>query len=234
MNRITPIILLATLATSSAHAQEFCALTNEFIPDDSTIGVSLPISVDVSPNESIASVELALNIAHGWVGDLVVTLESPDGTTITILDRPGIPSSGFPGPFGCGGQGVDATFSDSASSPAETACTPNQFPIIAGDLVPLMPMSAFIGEHAAGQWIVKVSDESSYDFGIVLDACLSITTNIDCAPDLTGEGDLNFLDVSAFLSAFANQEPIADFAPDNNFNFLDVSAFLEQFASGCP
>ncbi len=233
MNRRTPIILLAALA-SITHAQVFCALTNEFIPDDSPAGVSLPITVDVSPNESIASVELALNIAHDWVGDLVVTLESPDGTTITILDRPGIPSSGFPGPFGCGGQGVDATFTDSASAPAETACTPNQFPIIAGNLIPLMPMSAFIGEQAAGQWIVKVSDESSYDSGIVLDACLTITTNIDCAPDLTGEGDLNFLDVSAFLSAFASQDPIADFAPDNNFNFLDVSAFLDQFASGCP
>jgi subtilisin-like proprotein convertase family protein len=234
MKLCTPIILLATLATSSAHAQEFCALTNEFIPDDSPAGVMLPITVDVSPNESIASVELSLNIAHDWVGDLVVTLESPDGTTITILDRPGIPSSGFPGPFGCGGQGVEATFTDSASTPAETSCTPNQFPIIAGDLIPLMPLSVFIGEHASGQWIVKVSDESSYDSGIVLDACLTITTNIDCAPDLTGEGDLNFLDVSAFLSAFANQDPVADFQQDGNYNFLDVSAFLSAFSAGCP
>jgi hypothetical protein len=63
---------------------------------------------------------------------------------------------------------------------------------------------------------------------------ISGATFASCRPDLTGEGDLNFLDVSAFLTAFANQEPAADFNPDGNFNFLDVSAFLAQFAQGCP
>ncbi len=57
---------------------------------------------------------------------------------------------------------------------------------------------------------------------------------VNCPPDLTGEGDLNFLDVSAFLTAFGNQDPIADFNTDGNFNFLDVSAFLSEFAQGCP
>jgi len=55
-----------------------------------------------------------------------------------------------------------------------------------------------------------------------------------CPADLTGEGDLNFLDVSAFLAAYANQDPIADFQADGFFNFLDVSAFLTAFGNGCP
>tara|TARA_R110000744_G_scaffold331219_1_gene436700 strand:- start:447 stop:1769 length:1323 start_codon:yes stop_codon:yes gene_type:complete len=55
-----------------------------------------------------------------------------------------------------------------------------------------------------------------------------------CFADLTGEGDLNFLDVSAFLAAFGDHEPAADFDADGNFNFLDVSAFLAAFAAGCP
>jgi len=55
-----------------------------------------------------------------------------------------------------------------------------------------------------------------------------------CLADLTDEGDLNFLDVSAFLSAFGNQDPVADFEADGNFNFLDVSAFLSAFGAGCP
>ena len=58
--------------------------------------------------------------------------------------------------------------------------------------------------------------------------------DLSCPADLTGEGDLNFLDVSAFLSAFGNQDPTADFEADGNFNFLDVSAFLAAFGSGCP
>ncbi|MEQ9206746.1 MAG: GC-type dockerin domain-anchored protein [Phycisphaerales bacterium] len=55
-----------------------------------------------------------------------------------------------------------------------------------------------------------------------------------CAADLTGDGSLNFLDVSAFLSAFGSQDPIADFESDGSFNFLDVSAFLAAFGAGCP
>ena len=90
-------------------------------------------------------------------------------------------------------------------------------------------------QDADGENIVKGGKTGPNLYGVVgRTAGTYEGSNIDCAPDLTGEGDLNFLDVSAFLSAFANQEPIADFAPDNNFNFLDVSAFLDQFASGCP
>jgi hypothetical protein len=55
-----------------------------------------------------------------------------------------------------------------------------------------------------------------------------------CPADFTGEGSLNFLDVSAFLSAFGNQDPSADFTGEGQFNFLDVSAFLSAFGAGCP
>ncbi len=57
---------------------------------------------------------------------------------------------------------------------------------------------------------------------------------LNCPADLTGEGQLNFLDVSAFLSAYGNMDPVADFEPDGSFNFLDVSAFLSAYAMGCP
>jgi Metallo-peptidase family M12B Reprolysin-like len=55
-----------------------------------------------------------------------------------------------------------------------------------------------------------------------------------CPADLTDDGSLNFLDVSAFLAAFGSQDPVADFTEDGNFNFLDVSAFLSAFGDGCP
>ena len=55
-----------------------------------------------------------------------------------------------------------------------------------------------------------------------------------CAADLTGDGVLNFFDISAFLNAFAGNDPVADFSGDGLFNFFDVSAFLNAFLSGCP
>lgn len=55
-----------------------------------------------------------------------------------------------------------------------------------------------------------------------------------CDADINGDGQLNFFDVSAFLSAFGAQDPIADFTNDGAFNFFDVSAFLSAFSAGCP
>ncbi len=55
-----------------------------------------------------------------------------------------------------------------------------------------------------------------------------------CPADFTGEGDLNFLDVSAFLAAFSAGDSAADFTGEGSFNFLDVSAYLAAFAKGCP
>jgi hypothetical protein len=56
----------------------------------------------------------------------------------------------------------------------------------------------------------------------------------DCPADLNNDQSLNFLDVSAFLSAFGNSDPVADFTDDGLFNFLDVSSFLSAYSNGCP
>ena len=74
---------------------------------------------------------------------------------------------------------------------------------------------------------------SDSDAGVALEAF--IAGGADCGvADLNGDGELNFFDVSAFLSAFANGEAAADFTGDGEFNFFDVSAFLTAFSAGCP
>lgn len=55
-----------------------------------------------------------------------------------------------------------------------------------------------------------------------------------CAADLTGDGLLDFFDVSAFLNAYSNSDPIADIDGNGAIDFFDVSAFLNAFTSGCP
>ncbi len=55
-----------------------------------------------------------------------------------------------------------------------------------------------------------------------------------CPADLTGDGELNFFDVSAFLNAYASSDPIADFTGDGLYDFFDVSAFLGAYNAGCP
>ena len=55
-----------------------------------------------------------------------------------------------------------------------------------------------------------------------------------CPADLNGDGNLDFFDVSAFLTAYNAMDPQADFNGDGIFNFFDVSAFLSAFNAGCP
>jgi len=55
-----------------------------------------------------------------------------------------------------------------------------------------------------------------------------------CAADLTGDGVLDFFDISAFLTAFGAGDPAADFTGDGTFDFFDISAFLTAFSAGCP
>lgn len=57
------------------------------IPDDNVTGVSTTLSL--AGDLTIDRVEVDLSIAHGWIGDLLVTLTSPSGTTFALVDRPG-------------------------------------------------------------------------------------------------------------------------------------------------
>ncbi|MGJ8636810.1 MAG: GC-type dockerin domain-anchored protein [Phycisphaerales bacterium] len=52
--------------------------------------------------------------------------------------------------------------------------------------------------------------------------------------DLNTDGTLDFFDISAFLTAFSEQDAIADFTGDALFDFFDISSFLMLYSNGCP
>jgi len=85
------------------------------------------------------------------------------------------------------------------------------------------------------EWSFLSADGLTYQLPLEEDRIVLIEAScILCPADLTGDGSLNFFDVSAFLSAFAAMDPVGDFTGDGQFNFFDVSAFLAAFAAGCP
>ncbi len=86
------------------------------------------------------------------------------------------------------------------------------------------------GEHIGRDEITNTIAQSSLPTGTFSIASVASM----CPADLTGDGALNFFDVSAFLIAFSTMDPAADFTGDGLFNFFDVSAFLTAFAAGCP
>jgi len=118
----------------------------------------------------VSGLDVTLQIAHTWVGDLVVDVEH-DGTTVVLLDQPGVPALGA---CGCANNDVDAVLSDAGGSAAEDACSA-AVPAIGGTLTPTQALSAFDGDDPNGDWTITVTDAvPAFDNGTFQSWCVSV------------------------------------------------------------
>lgn len=53
------------------------------------------ILVDEPIDASIDDLNITIGLRHFWIGDLTIKLRAPDGTTLTLLNRPGHPDEFF-------------------------------------------------------------------------------------------------------------------------------------------
>ncbi len=132
---------------------------NVAIPDGSTtgIGLSLPVSGFTAPITRFAfrfdgtdcSSPTGVGLQHDRVSDLVITLTSPQGTTVTLLSNPGglgLPSRNF----------CNTLLDDAATASIQnltTAAAP-----YSGAYRPAGRFSSFNGQSANGTWVLRVSD----------------------------------------------------------------------------
>ena len=148
------------------------------IPNAKTIEPNSPIddgnptvceTITVSGNnQPVSEVYLSFVVQHTWVGDLSVTLESPDGTLISLFDGPGRPAS----EFGCAENNLNLIFADTASMTAselENACnlsSSSSTYAIEGAFQAIDLFSTLNGETANGDWKICFNDNySSFDHG---------------------------------------------------------------------
>lgn len=144
-------------------------------PDKPINASNTTVCETININDAIGSVNevyLSFVVAHTWVGDLSATLESPDGTVISLFDAPGIPGS----TYGCSQNNLNLIFADTASMTAadlegtcetSTTTTQNTF-AIAGAFQPIDLFATLNGETANGDWKVCFYDSyTGLDHGIV-------------------------------------------------------------------
>lgn len=62
----------------------------------------------------------------------------------------------------------------------------------------------------------------------------AVGTPLPCLADFSGDGNLDFFDVSAFLIYYQLGDLTADMNGDGSLDFFDVSEFLTLFVAGCP
>ena len=238
-------------------AAEICINSDLFIDSAAPGGVtSMTALADAG---TIENLDVKLEAAQTWVGDLTFRLTHEDtGTTVTIMDRPGVPDS----TFGCDGANVDAVFTDSSSTPVETTCLAGPA-AIAGDLQPQEPLAAFIGEDIGGTWTITALDAFALDDGTLTRWCLLPTlavivdpdgdgipdgednctlvsnpdqrdTNGDgfgnaCDADLDNNGVVNVVDLGLLRSVFFTDDADADFNGDGVVNVVDLAVMRASF-----
>ncbi len=114
-----------------------------------------PARLWVDSHVSIIDLDIKLNIEHTEVGDLVIRLTSPSGTTATLkqswlpLWRQNRPNM------------IDTILDDEAPLPLKSGQAP-----YTGRFRPeVNPLSLFDGEDAGGWWTLNIDDPIYYDYG---------------------------------------------------------------------
>jgi len=130
------------------------------IPDNNPIGVSSMIAVSDDVNVEKIKVNLinksngtdTPGITHPYLGDLSITLESPQGTIINLISN------------ACSDRNdIEAVISDDG----EVLSCNFGSPAISGSVKPVDQLSSFNGENAQGNWILRVVDNGLADFGFI-------------------------------------------------------------------
>ncbi|MBK8167769.1 MAG: S8 family serine peptidase [bacterium] len=154
-------VQLAEGEAGSAGATLRYTLTNTFtqgtpasIPDEDPAGVTSVLYVPASA--PITAVTVGVSLTHTWIGDLVVELTSPAGTTVRLHNRSGSSADNIAGTYGT------TLVVDGPGA-----------------------LSDFVGENMGGNWTMFIADLAGSDVGTLNSWSLNIThaAVISGAPD---------------------------------------------------
>ena len=126
--------------------------------------------VAVERVDTVAEIYLSIKMLHTWTGDISATLESPEGTVISIFNRPGIDNTSF----GCSQNNLNVVFADTAALTATdfaTTCNASTGATgyaIDGAFQSVDLFATLNGETASGNWILCINDAyAALDHGII-------------------------------------------------------------------
>jgi subtilisin-like proprotein convertase family protein len=127
------------------------------IPEGDPVGITFGDTVssaDIPADNTVVDLTVSLNISGGYNADMVAYLESPNGTEITLLDRPGLAGGN---PFGNQGAGFNVTLSDAAAG-GITAATGTPGQVVTGTYDAVGSLSAVDGSGADGTWTLFLAN----------------------------------------------------------------------------
>jgi subtilisin-like proprotein convertase family protein len=122
--------------------------------------ITSPLSLTVT--DTIADVDVRVNLIHTFDSDLVITLTAPFSRSALLVNRRGVSGDNF----------VDTVFDDEASTSIITGTAP-----YAGRYRPEQMLSRFDGYSPKGIWTLSVADVVEPNIGTLLSWGLTITLN---------------------------------------------------------
>ncbi|MGB3144221.1 MAG: reprolysin-like metallopeptidase [Maribacter sp.] len=154
----------------------------------------------------LADINVNINLEHTFLGDLVINLISPSGTSVALV-------SSSCGEF----DDITATFDDDANV---FSC--GNEPAINGRVRPLGALSSFNGESILGEWTLEIRDNATSDGGRLNSFSLEVCVEGDFRPDADNDGvfddgDDLCPDTSIGQEVNANGCPVYRF-PNQNFS----------------
>ncbi|TXD70973.1 proprotein convertase P-domain-containing protein, partial [Aequorivita lipolytica] len=163
-------VLFVVCMTWQTNAQTYTQSTPVAISTGA--GATYTSTLNVPANGNITDLNVDLDIAHTWVSDLVVSLTSPNGTTMIILDSAA----------SCSQNNIDVVLDDAAAINVSTVCAPSTSTTnpptswaMQGTFAPNNPLAGFNGENAIGDWILTIVDGAAGDGGTLNNWSLIVT-----------------------------------------------------------
>lgn len=139
--------------------------TNVPIAISATGTPTVTSTLNIASGGVISDLNVLAQITHSWISDLVVSITSPAGTTVQLVNGQCASSDN-----------LNATFDDAGTA---LVCATN--PAIAGVIIPAQPLSAFNGQNSTGTWILTVSDVFNEDGGSITAWSLNICATLPLA-----------------------------------------------------
>ncbi len=229
VDSMTACAAVLTLAAVSHAQSSGCGGSGIPIPDGSS-SASVAIAVPSGDGATVEDVAVSIDLAHEWLGDLTITV-SHAGVSVVLLDRVG---SGT-WTFGCGGNDINATFTDASAVTAEDLCAPGgPTPMLLGEILPADALSAFHGVPAEGEWIVTVTDHNPIDTGVINSICIAVVVAPGACPgDVTGDQSVGLADLNLVLANFGQSTSVGDADGSGEVNLADLNIILANFGIDC-
>ncbi len=186
------VAFCVALFSASAFGQATGSAAGGAIPDNDAGGLSTVVNVSgAAAGATITDVEIIVDgLTHTWVGDLIFSIQSPDGTTADLINRVG-DDSAVAGGFGDSSDlGGTYTFSDDGGDfwgaaiavDGATAIAPGDFAATSVGVgtatagTPVNLASVFNSATANGNWTFFISDNGAGDTGTFTNVTINLET----------------------------------------------------------